>query len=287
MRGFLLLDKEKGITSFDLVRRARKILGVRKIGHSGTLDPLATGLMVLAVGEATKLLSELIGLDKVYEVEAVFGYKSDTFDAQGEVTPVDLSKKIEQAELEDVLVSKFTGRISQVPPKYSALKVGGKRACDLTRAGVEVEMRAREVEVFSAEIVGYDWPEVRIRFHVSSGTYIRSLVHDLGEEVTVGAFVKELRREKIGPMSLDDALKLEESLGIEQKMYSLEEFVGRFFSEKELVSFTEEEKELLLGGRTVLGKKLEQEVGFGLFDGCFFALVENFEGGVKMRRVLR
>ncbi|MBI4232089.1 tRNA pseudouridine(55) synthase TruB [Candidatus Peregrinibacteria bacterium] len=209
MDGILLIDKPKGISSFDVIRKLRGILKIKKIGHSGTLDPLATGLLVLGIGKGTKLLADLIGLDKEYEVLARFGYESDTYDADGEVVPVDLNIKIEQVDCEAMILNKFIGQIEQLPPKYSALKIGGKRACDIVRAGGEVDLKPRGVRVDGFEVLQYNWPSVKFRITCSKGTYIRSLIHDLGKDLACGAYVEELRRSKIGSFRVEEAKLLD------------------------------------------------------------------------------
>lgn len=212
MDGILLIDKPKGMTSFDVIRRLRQILKIKKIGHSGTLDPLATGLLVLGVGQGTKLLADLIGLDKEYEVLARFGYESDTYDADGEILPVNPIKIIDHKKVESSVASNFIGQLEQLPPKYSALKVGGKRACDIVRAGGDVDLKARDIRVDNFEIVKYKWPTVKFRIACSKGTYIRSLIHDLGKELGCGAYVEELRRTKVGEYKIADAKTLDEDL---------------------------------------------------------------------------
>ncbi len=208
MKGFFLIDKESGVTSFDVVRDIRHLTAVKKVGHSGTLDPLATGLLLVAVGEGTKLLEFLIGCTKEYEVLGRFGFKSDTYDAEGSIEEVS-SKVLSRDEIEAVIKANFLGDIEQIPPKYSALKIGGKRAADIMREGGDVEKKARKLHISNFEVLEFDWPVVKFRVSCSSGTYIRSLIHDLGELLEGGAYVEELRRSKIGDFSLADAVKID------------------------------------------------------------------------------
>lgn len=207
MEGFLLIDKPQGITSFGVVRAARKILQERKIGHLGTLDPLATGLIALFVGRGTKLLEFFLRSDKEYEAEIVLGATSETFDAEGEVSAVLVKHKPDRAEIE-LALSRFLGRISQMPPLYSALKINGKRACDWARQGVEVKLKSRLVEIKNLEITAYAWPVLNLRVACGSGTYIRSLAHDLGAVLEVGGYLNALRRTKVGSFALEDAVTL-------------------------------------------------------------------------------
>lgn len=209
MDGFLLIDKEKGITSFDVIRRVRKILGIKKAGHAGTLDPLATGLMIVALEKATKSLKNLLRLDKHYEVLAEFGYVSDSYDADGNVGPLNTDIIIGEDRLGDILNKKFTGKFEQMPPVYSALKIKGKRACDIVRAGGKVELKPRSVTVNEFKIKEYRWPLISFEVQCGSGTYVRSLIHDLGQVLGCGAYVKELRRTMIGNYSVKDSVSTE------------------------------------------------------------------------------
>ena len=214
----LLIDKPAGMTSFGVVARVRRLLSQRaggkvKVGHSGTLDPFATGLMILLVGKGTKRSNEFLKLDKVYEAEIVLGETSTTGDPEGEITKTsNRTDEITKAGLEAALVQ-FTGEIQQIPPAFSAIKINGQRAYKLARKGEEVIMPARTVTVYSLELVEYSYPVVKIRAHVSSGTYIRTLAEDIGQTLGVGAYCRELRRTKVGDYSVEQAASLND-LGI-------------------------------------------------------------------------
>ncbi len=208
MNGFLLINKPTGITSFDVVRKLRKILNLRKIGHAGTLDPLAEGLMILALGEGTKLLEFLLKENKTYEAEVTLGKESDTYDAEGVLKNIS-AKEISNGELKKAL-QKFRGKIQQIPPKYSALKINGQKAYELARQGKEVEMKVRDVEVFGIEILEYIYPTLKLKIDCSTGTYIRSIAHDLGQELKVGGYLTKLKRTKIGKYVLGNSVSLEE-----------------------------------------------------------------------------
>lgn len=221
MSGFLLIDKEKGVTSFDVVARVRRITGEKRVGHAGTLDPLATGLLIVGVGrDATKQLGNYLKMDKEYEVTAEFGAVSDTYDAEGRIifsaekndsdsNKGSSSSTIKQEDIARIIKKKFLGHIQQIPPKYSALKIKGKRACDRMREGENIELEPREVTIDEFLIMDFSWPRVKFRVKCGSGTYVRSLIHDLGQELGCGAYVEELRRTKIGKYSVDGAVKLE------------------------------------------------------------------------------
>jgi len=211
-RGILLVDKPGGSTSHDVVARARRALQTRKIGHAGTLDPMATGLLVLGVGPATRLLTYIVGLDKTYEATIRLGVATDSDDADGvETTRADAAAI--DAVTEDAItagVAALTGPISQVPSRVSAIKVGGRRAYDLARAGEHVELAAREVTVSRFEVTGIRRADGVIDLDVvvdcSSGTYIRALARDLGAALDVGGHLTRLRRTRIGPFEVTDAV---------------------------------------------------------------------------------
>ena len=214
----LLIDKPAGMTSFGVVARVRRLLSQRaggkvKVGHTGTLDPFATGLMILLVGKGTKRSNEFLKLDKVYEAEIILGETSTTGDPEGEITKTsNRTDEITKAELEAALVQ-FTGEIQQIPPAFSAIKINGQRAYKLARKGEEVIMPARTVTVYSLELVEYSYPALKIRTHVSSGTYIRTLAQDIGQTLGVGAYCRELRRTKVGDYAIEQAASLND-LGI-------------------------------------------------------------------------
>lgn len=217
MQGLLLIDKPSGWTSFDVVNKVRRMVAVSegkkpkncKVGHTGTLDPLATGLLVLLVGkEYTRRAGELTKLDKTYEVTMKLGETSSTGDEEGEKTTV--SDTAPTLEAVQEALQAFTGDSMQVPPAFSAIKVDGKRAYDLARAGKEVKLEARPVTISSITVTCYDYPFVEFTCDVSSGTYVRSLVEDLGETLGTGAYMSALRRTRVGRFQLKDAWKIED-----------------------------------------------------------------------------
>ncbi len=202
--GILLYDKEAGITSNKALQRVKRLYNARKAGHTGSLDPLATGLLPICFGEATKLSQYLTDSDKRYLAEIVLGVSTDSGDADGEVIErreVDIS----QAELESVLQS-FVGTIEQVPPMYSALKRDGQPLYKLARQGIEVERKPRTMQVHELRLVDFDSPRFRLEIHCSKGFYVRSLAIDLGRMLGCGAHVSALKRTAVGSLSLDDAI---------------------------------------------------------------------------------
>lgn len=211
----ILVDKPKEWTSFDVVGKIRSELRNQtgqkvKVGHAGTLDPLATGLLIVLVGAATKKQDEFMKLDKVYEVSMKLGQTSTTGDEEGEKTVVS-SRKPDEGEVTDVINS-FVGKISQIPPAYSAIKVDGQRAYKLARAGKEVKIEPRQVTIYSIEQAVYVYPNVSFTANVSSGTYIRSLVADIGQKLGTGAYMTDLRRTSIDKYQITDALSVENAV---------------------------------------------------------------------------
>lgn len=217
MDGILLVDKPRGWTSFDVVNKVRRIVeqsglnatGKKRfpVGHTGTLDPLATGLLVLMLGKYTKKVPEFTKLDKTYEVTMRLGQTSTTGDEEGEKTVVSDRQPTEE-EVKTAL-QKFVGEIEQTPPKYSAVKVNGQRAYKLARAGKEVKIEPRKVNVYALKDIFYEYPHVKFTAKVSSGTYIRSLVEDLGKELKTGAYMSGLRRTEVGSFDLSAAMGME------------------------------------------------------------------------------
>jgi len=217
MDSILLIDKPAGMTSFGVVARVRRVISKQvgkkvKVGHTGTLDPFATGLMILVTGKECKNAGHYTKLDKVYEATFRLGQISTTGDPEGEITDVNS----DQPPLEEIetALAHFTGEISQRPPIFSAIKINGQRAYKLARNGQEVEIPFRTVNIYSLELISYDYPNLKIRTHVSSGTYIRSLAVDIGEMLGTGAYCTELRRISISDWDVADAKKLSD-LGIE------------------------------------------------------------------------
>jgi tRNA pseudouridine55 synthase len=210
--GILLVDKPQGITSHDAVSRTRRLAGTRKVGHAGTLDPMATGLLMLGIGSSTRLLTYLVGLDKEYTATIRLGVVTSTDDAEGETTQTTDASGVELARIEEGIAA-LSGAIQQVPSTVSAIKVDGKRAYALARAGEEVELKARSVTISAFEIlapmrVTGGAVDLDVRVVCSSGTYIRALARDLGAGLGVGGHLTALRRTRVGPFSVQHALQL-------------------------------------------------------------------------------
>lgn len=208
----ILIDKPAGISSFGVVARVRRYLSQKagkkiKVGHTGTLDPFATGLLILLSGKATKLSNQFLKLDKWYEATLCLGKTSTTGDPEGVITEVNVDRQPSYSDIEKILPD-FLGNIKQTVPIFSAVKINGKRAYQLARQGQKVEMPTREIKIYELEVLSYHFPELVVRTHVSSGTYIRTLGEDLGQALGVGAYLTALRRTKVGNFDLNNAKKL-------------------------------------------------------------------------------
>jgi tRNA pseudouridine55 synthase len=205
--GILIIDKPAGLTSHDVVHRVRRAMQIRQVGHAGTLDPMATGVLVVCLGQATRISEYLLGHDKTYHATIRLGVETNTYDADGEIIAT-REVQVERAAVEQALAH-FVGEIQQVPPMYSAIKRGGQKLYELARQGIEVERAARAVVVRSIELRGYQAPDAIIDVSCSAGTYIRSIAHDLGAALGTGGHLIELRRTASGPFTIDQAIPLE------------------------------------------------------------------------------
>lgn len=207
--GGLLVDKPAGPTSHDLVDVVRRHFGIKKVGHCGTLDPAATGLMILVLGKATRLSEKLMGSDKVYEGTATFGTSTSSYDAEGEVTATAAVPELDLQKLEG-LCEGFLGDQMQTPPMVSAVKVEGVPLYKLARKGVEVERKSRLVHIYSFRFTSYSKPSGEFRVACTKGTYVRSLVHELGQKAGCGAYLSRLRRLAIDRFDVADAIEFED-----------------------------------------------------------------------------
>ena len=212
MDGILLVDKPSGWTSHDVVAKVRSILKAEtgqkvKIGHTGTLDPMATGLLLLVIGSYTKRASEFSKLDKTYEAEVTIGAVSSTGDREGEITKKSTRQPSEK-EIKQAL-STFLGEIEQVPPAFSAIKIGGKKSYEMARKGQEVKLEPRQVTIYEITDVKYDYPLLKFTAKVSSGTYIRSLAEDIGSTLETGAYLSQLRRTEVGKYTVSKVLSID------------------------------------------------------------------------------
>lgn len=247
--GLVLLDKPQGFTSHDAVAKLRRVLGTRKIGHSGTLDPMATGLLVLGVEAGTKLLQFLVGVDKQYTATIRLGQATTTDDAEGEPTSGANASQISLTQIE-AGIARLTGDILQSPSKVSAIKVDGKRAYDLVREGKVVELKARPVTVSRFELQGLprivgEFLDIDVIVDCSSGTYIRALARDLGADLGVGGHLTALRRTKVGQYEIANAQQVDSDI----QVIDLGNAAGAIFPTLEITA--EQERDLIHGKRIV------------------------------------
>jgi len=291
--GFLVIDKAAGISSQRAVSQVRKILRTDKAGHTGTLDPLATGVLPLALGEATKLIPFLEESEKVYEVQACLGQATDTYDREGQVTQRGDPKGISKEKFHQVLLS-FLGEYSQVPPIFSAVKIQGKPAYRLARAGQKPAIKARKVRIERIEAIAYSPPSMSFTVQCSKGTYVRSLIHDLGLRLGCYAHLTELRRLRSGPFELTRAVRVESPSSREdllQSLLSMEDSLGHLphieLSSPEEVAQTRRGQVLPRLNLSLQDPKLWGRPIALSFAGQFQAIIESKEGGgYGFKRVL-
>lgn len=217
----LLIDKPLNWTSFDVVRKLRGLVRTRKIGHAGTLDPLATGLLILCTGKYTKRINEYMAQEKEYTGTITLGASTPTYDLESEPQPLQDPAFVTSSMLGELIARQFTGEIMQTPPAHSAIKVGGKRVYELARKGLEVKLEARRVVIKEFSVTRFQLPEVEFRVVCTTGTYIRSLANDLGAALGCGGYLSALRRTRIGDHTVEQALTMD----------SAEEWINRQFRE--------------------------------------------------------
>jgi tRNA pseudouridine55 synthase len=207
--GIVLLDKPKGITSHDLVDKVRGILNQKRVGHTGILDPLATGLMIMLLGKGTLFSPQLTGADKRYRADIIFGKATDTFDAEGKTVSEKDPGSMTIDEFKD-LYGRFQGKVKQLVPPYSAAKLNGQKMYESARRGEDMPDRFKDIEFHSIELVAFNWPEVTLDIHCSAGTYVRSLAHEMGLQLGCGAYLNSLIRTGVGNFALDQAITVDE-----------------------------------------------------------------------------
>lgn len=263
MNGIINVYKEKGYTSFDVVAKLRGILREKKIGHTGTLDPDATGVLPVCIGNATKVCELLTDKDKVYEAVMHLGLKTDTQDASGAVLEdrSELVKNLTETQIKGA-IEHFIGDYDQVPPMYSALKIGGKKLCDLAREGIEVERKARRVHIFSIEILRIELPLVELRVHCSKGTYIRTLCDDIGEILGVGGRMDQLIRTRVSHFELKDAHTLAqiEEFRDNGRLDELLMSVDSVFSDLTVLHVTDEALKKIQNGNRLVCEDFEEKI---------------------------
>jgi tRNA pseudouridine55 synthase len=207
--GILIVDKPLGLTSMSVIRVVRRRAGNARTGHAGTLDPLATGVLVVCLGKATKVISRIMDTSKRYTAEVDLSAFSNTDDLEGEIEPVEVEKPPSRAAV-DVAASGFVGEIDQTPPVFSAIQIDGRRAYHLARQGREVEMKSRKIVIHSIDVLAYEWPVVKLDICCGKGTYIRSLARDLGRMLGTGGHLVGLRRTAVGQFTIDQSVHLDD-----------------------------------------------------------------------------
>lgn len=209
MEGIVVIDKPAGITSHDVVARVRRRFNMKRVGHAGTLDPLATGVLIVLLGKATKLFDQFMGMDKAYRSTLQLGLKTSTADTQGQTLVEKDFKNISSHKIHDVF-GKYQGELKQLPPMYSAVKFKGKKLYELARKGIVVEREPRQIRIDRLEIENISLPHVQFYLECSKGTYVRQLAEDIGEDLGCGACISQIQRVKVGQFSLSEAISLED-----------------------------------------------------------------------------
>jgi len=268
VNGIINIYKEKNFTSHDVVAKLRGILKIRKIGHTGTLDPDAVGVLPICINRATKVCDMLTDKDKVYETVMLLGVTTDTQDTSGEIL---LEKEVTANEEEvKAVINTFVGEYAQIPPMYSALKVNGKKLYELAREGIEIERKARNVTIYSIEILEVSLPRIRMRVHCSKGTYIRTLCHDIGIKLNCGACMEELKRTKVSIFDIKDAYTLAEVETI-MKDGKIEEIImpiDKIFCEYKKLSILEQYDKLVYNGNKFKENCIEEKYTFSQSEQC-------------------
>ncbi|MEW9093892.1 MAG: tRNA pseudouridine(55) synthase TruB [Clostridiaceae bacterium] len=287
MNGVLNIFKPSGITSFDVVRMVKKAANTKKVGHTGTLDPLASGVLPICLGNATKIVDYIMNESKIYKATLKLGVVTDTYDKEGKILKeetINLESKI----VEECIKS-FQGSIEQVPPMYSALKVNGKRLYQLAREGIEVERKARKINIYSIDILNVDLPYVTFQVHCSKGTYIRSLCYDIGEKLGVGASMWALERVKTGIFNIKDSLHIDNlnSENINEYLVPIDEALSKY----ESITIEEVYEKLLVNGVLIKDKRImgniKKDVILRVYSGNkFIGLGKRSEEGFKILKLL-
>jgi len=283
LQGVILIDKPIGLTSFDVIRKIRKLSGLKRVGHAGTLDPEASGLLVVCLGAYTKLCGYLTESSKIYQAEIRLGTKTTTDDIEGEIIAESPTNNICDKNIL-LACEKFVGKIQQVPPKYSAVKINGKRAYKLARAQEEFSIASREVEIFSLKIQNISLPSVNIQTHCSKGTYIRALARDIGDYLKVGAHARSIRRLASGGFEIAQAVKFDDLTNDNIGAYCLTGYDALGGLENFTVSAPEYER-IKHGRAVILQPNLSSKVAVAMFDRLPVAVMENTGNSWEILRV--
>lgn len=284
MNGILNIYKPTGITSFDVVRMVRKISNVKKVGHAGTLDPEASGVLPVCIGKATKAIDYIMGDFKIYETELKLGIITDTYDREGVIL-----KESEVNASEDEIIqaiNSFVGEINQVPPMYSALKVNGKKLYELARAGIEIERQARPILIYNIDIMSINIPYVKFRVKCSKGTYIRSLCYDIGEQLNCGGMMWNLQRIATGQFKIEDTINVED-LNVENISKHLMP-IEKIFDGNTKINIEDRFVKFLLNGVVVKDKaltsKFQENITYSIYnnDNNFIGIADKSNEGIRL-----
>ncbi len=260
--GIIVINKHEGVTSHNIISACRRLYNTRQIGHTGTLDPMATGVLPVLIGRAVKASDYIMAHDKVYSAELKLGLTTDTEDITGEVISTSTEIPAEN-EVREACES-FTGKIMQIPPMYSAIKIGGRKLCDIAREGGEVERKPREVEIYSITPTRLSDDTYRLRVHCSKGTYIRTLCADIGKKLGCGGVMSSLVRERSGCYTIDDAVTIDE---LEKMPYEdrllLPKPVESLFTELQAVTLPDYYAKLIRSGADIYQKKVKANISDG------------------------
>ena len=290
MNGVLNIFKNKGMTSFDVVSRVRKIAGEKKVGHTGTLDPEAEGVLPVCIGKATKIIDYIMDSEKGYSVKFKLGIKTTTYDLEGEVLEERDTSSLTEKEVEEAINS-FKGEYSQVPPMFSALKKNGVRLYDLARKGIEVEREGRNIKIYNIENINIELPYVSMDVTCSKGTYIRSLCYDIGEKLNVFATMTELKRFKTSFFSEYDSINIDDlnKENIKEHLISIEEALKNYPE----IYLAKGYDKLIINGVRVADKRftkniVENDILYKVYDENkkFLGLGKKNEEGFKMEKLL-
>lgn len=246
MDGIVIINKEKEYTSHDVVAKVKKILNEKKVGHTGTLDPNATGVLPILLGKGTKLSKYLINHNKIYEATLKLGEKTDTADIEGKITEEkDVKKENLSQENVTKVLKEFIGKSKQVPPMYSAIKVNGKKLYEYARKGQTIEIKPREIEIYGIELLNINNNEISFKVHCSKGIYIRTLCENIAEKLETVGYMKELKRIEVGEFNIKNAITLKELESKKEKaLISIEEFL----KDKQLINLNSKKVKLFLNG---------------------------------------
>lgn len=268
MNGVIVVDKAKGNTSFDEIRKIRKEYTIKKVGHTGTLDPMATGVLTILVGEATKLSDYLMNHDKEYVATLSLGEKRDTGDSEGKIIETKKVPDLSEKNVKETLKS-FEGKISQIPPKYSAIKVNGKKLYEYARSGEKIEIKPRKVNIFEINLIEIKENSITFKVHCSKGTYIRTLCEDIAEKLGTVGYMSSLRRTRVGNFTLDDVgkiISIEETLKNEPEYKLKDKELSKFMNGVKIITNLKDglvrvyDKDKFIGVGEIKNKELKRKI---------------------------